>query len=171
MDKILALKAPVLLESSHDTSRFDCGVEPLNEYLVKFAYINNQNRSARTYVATRNQQVVGYYTLTPGSIIRENVPKRVSKGLANHPVPVIIIARLAVDIADRGKGLGKGLLRNAFIRILRASDIIGGRAVLVHAKDVKAKAFYEHFGFESSPIDQFHLYLLLKDIKKTVGIQ
>ena len=130
---------------------------------------NNQNSSARTYVAVRGERVVGYYTLTPGSVIKEDAPRRVGKGLANHPIPVIILVRLAVDKTEQGAGLGKGLLRDALLRIIGAADIIGGRAILVHAKDKSAKSFYEHFGFEPSPIDQFHLYLLLKDIKKTLG--
>jgi GNAT superfamily N-acetyltransferase len=170
MNKASFLKSPVLLEEFHSVDDFDCGVDALNEYLKKFAYVNNQNRSSRTYVAARDRRVVGYYTLTPGSITKENAPQRVGKGLANHPIPVIILARLAVDKSEQGGGLGKGLLRDALLRIVGAADIIGGRAVLVHAKDNQAKTFYEHFGFMPSPIDQFHLYLLLKDIKKTLGV-
>ena len=169
MSKEYPLKTPVLLEGLHGTDDFDCGDETLNTYLKKFARINNQNSSARTYVAARNNRVVGYYTLTPGSVVKEDAPQRVGKGLANHPIPVIILARLAVDKTEQGAGIGKGLLRDALLRVTGAADIIGGRAVLVHAKDKPAKSFYEHFGFEPSPIDQFHLYLLLKDIKKTLG--
>ncbi len=170
MDKKHSLPGPVLLEEFHLVDDFDCGVEALNSYLKKFACRNNQNSSARTYAATKNNRVVGYYTITPGSITKEDAPKRVGKGLANHPVPVIILARLAVDKTEQGTGLGKGLLKDALLRIVSAADIIGGRAVLVHAKDNQTKSFYEHFGFEPSPIEQFHLYLLLKDIKKTLGI-
>lgn len=168
MNKEQALKSPVLLDKSHDVADFDCGIEALNVYLKQFAYINNQNSSARTYVALRGNRTVGYYTLTPGSVAREETPQRISKGLARHPVPVIILARLAVDKKEQGVGLGKGLLKDALLRIISAADIIGGRAVLVHTKDEKARSFYEKYGFESSPIDQFHLYLLLKDINKTL---
>ena len=167
MNKSDPLKSPVLLEEPHALEDFDCGIEALNAYLKKFAYINNQNSSARTYVATKHNRVDGYYTLTPGSVSKKESPERIGKGLANHPIPVIILARLAIDQGEQGTGLGKGLLRDALLRIVAAADIIGGRAVLVHAKDNQAKSFYEHFGFEPSPIDQFHLYLLLKDIKKT----
>lgn len=141
--------------------RFVIGKEKVN---------NNQNSSARTYVTARNERVVGYYTLTPGAVTKQEAPQRVGKGLADHPLPVIVLARLAVDKSEQGTGLGKGLLKDALLRIVGAADIIGGRAVLVHAKNSQAKSFYEHFGFEPSPIDQFHLYLLLKDIKKTLGM-
>ena len=170
MDKTRPLKSPVLLADFHAFDDFDCGDEALNVYLKKFARINNQNSSSRTYVTTRNNSVVGYYTLTPGSVIKGDVPQRIGKGLSNHPVPVIILARLAVSKTEHGTGIGKGLLRDALLRIVHAADIIGGRAVLVHAKDAKARSFYECFGFEPSPVDPFHLYLLLKDIKKSLEI-
>ena len=164
------LKPPVLLDQSHVTDDFDCGVEALNEYLKRFAYVNNQNSSSRTYVAVKGTRVVGYYTVTPGAVVTEDAPSRVAKGLARHPIPVIVLARLAIDRTEQGTGLGKALLKDALLRIVQAADIIGGRAVLVHAKNEQAKAFYQKFGFEPSPIDEFHLYLLLKDVKKTLGV-
>lgn len=170
MTKKLPLNAPVLLSSSHEVETFDCGEEALNTYLKKFALINNQNSSSRTYVALRANRVVGYYTLTPGSVTKEQSPQRIGKGLANHPVPVIILARLAVDKTEQGAGLGKGLLQDALLKVIHAAEIIGGRALLIHAKNEQAKSFYERFGFESSPIDPFHLYLLLKDIRKTLNL-
>lgn len=170
MSKKPFLEAPVLLKPSHRVEGFDCGAEPLNIYVKRFADINNRNGSARTYVSVRDNQIVGYYTIAPGSVEKERVPERVGHGLARHPVPVILLARLAVDKKEKGKGLGGGLLRDALARVISASEIIGGRALLVHAKDEQAKAFYEHFGFEPSPIDPFHLFLLIKDIKKTLGI-
>ncbi|MCK5494103.1 MAG: GNAT family N-acetyltransferase [Candidatus Omnitrophica bacterium] len=165
MNKKLPLKAPVLLEKYHVLDTFDCGSESLNTYLQQFAYINIRNNSSRTYVTAREDRVVGYYTIAPGSVKKEEAPSRVGKGLSRHPVPVVIIARLAVDKTEQKTGIGKGLLKDALIRIISAADIIGGRAVLVHAKDDNAASFYKKFGFEESPIDRFHLYLLLKDIK------
>lgn len=170
MSKKLPLEPPVLLSVSHRVDQFDCGSEALNIYLKRFAYTNNQNGSARTYVTLRGNQVVGYYTLAAGSVSKAESPERVSKGLANHPVPIILLARLARDKEERGTGLGPALLKDSLIRIVQASDIIGVRAVLAHAKDEKAKEFYLLHGFEPSPIDSFHVYLLLKDIKKTLGI-
>lgn len=167
MDKF---KSPVLLDQHHDTHDFDCGSDPLNNYLKNFALTNNQNGSARTYVTLKGANVVGYYTLTLGSVAKAATPQRIGKGLASHPVPVIIIARLAVNKNVQGKGIGKALVRDALLRIIPASDSIGGRAVLVHAKDDQAKKFYEQLGFEPSSIDPLHLDLLIKDIKKTLGL-
>ncbi|MBU4257181.1 MAG: GNAT family N-acetyltransferase [Candidatus Omnitrophica bacterium] len=170
MNKKSPLKTPVLLEKYHVLDTFDCGVESLNTYLRQFAHLNIQNNSSRTYVTVRGNSVVGYYAIAPGSVKKEEAPIRVGKGLARHPIPVIILARLAVDKTEQKTGLGKGLLKDALIRIVKAADIIGGRAILVHAKDDKSASFYKKFGFEQSLIDRFHLYLLLKDIKKTLGI-
>jgi predicted N-acetyltransferase YhbS len=159
------LSSPGPLEAGHDVSEFDSGSAPLNEYLKKYALVNQQNQSARTFVACRGEAVVGYYTLAAGSVSREETPTRVAKGLARHPVPVILLARLAVDRGEQGKGLGAGLLKDALLRAARAAELIGCRAVLVHAKDQAARAFYERFGFEPSPVDELHLYLLMKDLK------
>ncbi|MEI8011622.1 MAG: GNAT family N-acetyltransferase [Candidatus Omnitrophota bacterium] len=167
MDK---LKSPILLDQHHDMDEFDCGVDPLNNYLKTFALTNNQNGSARTYVTMKAGKVAGYYTLTLGSVLKATTPQRIGKGLAGHPVPVIIIARLAVDKAEQSRGVGKALVRDALLRTIDASEIVGGRAVLVHAKDAQAKKFYEQLGFDPSPIDPLHLYLLIKDIKKTIGL-
>ena len=156
--------SPVPLDGSHDRAPFDCGVGPLNDYLHKYALQNQANRSARTYVATRGDRVVGYYTLAAGSVSKADTPDRVAKGLANYPVPVILLARLAVDRTEQGRGLGKGLLKDALTRVAQAAELIGCRALLVHAKDGTAKAFYERFGFVPSPTHELHLYLLVKDV-------
>jgi GNAT superfamily N-acetyltransferase len=162
------LLKPVPLDEAHDASAFDCGAQPLNDYLRKYALVNHRNRSARTYVATRGTRVVGYYTLAAGSVQREEAPQRVAQGLARYPVPVILLARLAVDRGEQGRGLGGGLLKDAIIRAAQAADIIGVRALLTHAKDEAARAFYMHFGFEPSPVDNLHLYMLMKDAQKTL---
>jgi predicted N-acetyltransferase YhbS len=168
-EKAPPLSSPVPLAAAHDLAAFDCGASALNEYLKKYALQNHQNQSARSYVACRGRRVVGYYTLAAGSVRREETPSRVAKGLAKHPVPVVLLARLAVDRGEQGKALGAGLLKDALLRAAQAADLIGCRAVLVHAKDEKAKAFYQRFGFEPSPIDELHLYLLVKDIKESLG--
>ncbi len=165
MDKDRPLDSPSPLNAKHELSAFDCGVPALNNYLNKFALQNQQSQSARTYVATRGECVVGYYTLAAASARREETPPRVAKGLAAHPVPVILLARLAVDAGEKGKGLGTGLLKDALLRAVQAADIVGCRAVMVHAKDEGASAFYRRFGFEPSPSDPFRLFLLMKDVK------
>jgi len=164
-----SLEAPVLLTSAHEVSGFDCGSDALNIYLKRFALTNNQNGSARTYVALRGQCVAGFYTLAAGSVSKSESPPRVAKGLAHHPVPVILLARLARHNEERGIGLGTALLKDALLRIVQAADIIGARAVLAHAKDEKAREFYILNGFVPSPTDPFHILLLLKDIKKTLA--
>lgn len=165
----MPLIGPVPLEKSHEVAHFDCGAAPLNDFLHKYAWQNQQSRSARTYVALRGDQVLGYYSLAAASVQHQEATTRVAKGLARHPVPVILLARLAVDHLEKGKGLGRALLKDALLRSLQAADIIGCRAVLVHAKDASAQAFYRKFGFESSPIDEFHLFLLMKDIQATLA--
>jgi len=159
------LNSPVLLEARHDVSTFDCGVPALNNYLKKFALQNQRSQSARTYAGTPGESVVGHYTPAAASARREETPARVAKGLAAHPVPLILLARLAVDAREKGRGLGAGLLKDALLRAVQAADTIDCRAVLVHAKDEGARAFYQRFGFELSPTDPFSLFLLMKDIK------
>ena len=151
----------------HDVSRFDCGGhESLNDWLQRFALSNQKNESARTYIVHRNRLVVGYYSISAGSVRVEEAPARISKGLARHPIPVILLARLAVDKDEKGTGLGKALLKDALLRIAQAADIVGARAVLVHAIDESARRFYLHFGFEPSPIHELQLMLLMKDLRR-----
>ena len=164
-----SLNPPVLLTKNHDRSAFDCGVAALNDYLKRFALQNQKKNAARTYVATRGDRVVGYYTLAYGSVASEEAPPRVTAGLARYPIPIILLARLGVDLSERGQGLGEGLLKDALLRTLQAADIAGLRAILVHAKDAAAKAFYERYGFEPSPIDPYHLFLKISDIKASLA--
>jgi predicted N-acetyltransferase YhbS len=169
MAKTPPLLGPLLLESSHEVTEFDCGTEALNQFLRKHAWNNQQNRSARTYVVLRGNQVVAYYSLAAASVAHVEATPRLAKGLARHPIPVILLARLAVEQAEKGHGLGSALLKDACKRSLQAADLIGCRALVVHAKDQSAQAFYRNFGFESSPIDESHLYLLMKDIIASLG--
>jgi GNAT superfamily N-acetyltransferase len=167
-------KAPLskveAISELHDLSRFDCGGhESLTDWLKRFALTNQKNESARTYVVHRNGLVVGYYSISAGSVSVEEAPARISKGLARHPIPVILLARLAVDKHEKGTGLGKALLKDALLRIAQAADIVGARAVLVHAIDEPAKKFYLHFDFEPSPIHELQLMLLMKDLRKSLG--
>jgi GNAT superfamily N-acetyltransferase len=154
---------------AHEVDSFDCGKEPLNGFLKRFALVNQRNDSSLTYVTCRGQCVVGYYSLAVGSVMYETAPRRVTKGLARHPVPVMLLTRLAVDLTEQGTGIGKGLLKNALLRTVQAADIAGIRALLVHAKDEAARAWYLKYDVELSPTDPLHLFLLLKDIRAIVG--
>ena len=154
------------LSAADITNPFDCGQEDLDRFLKRFALPNQAANAAQTYVTCRTDRVVGYYSLAVGSVHPEESPKRAVKGLARHPVPVMILARLAVDRSDQGAGIGKALLKDALIRTAHAADIAGIRALVVHAKDDAARRWYEQFDFEPSPTDPLHMFLLLKDLKK-----
>jgi GNAT superfamily N-acetyltransferase len=156
------------LQRAHDVSFFDCGNPTLTTWLQKFAWPNQQADSARTYVACRENRVVGYYALAAGSVHKHESPGRIAKGLANHPIGIVLLARLAVNVSEQGKGLGKALLFDALKRVEEASDIVGVRAVMVHAIDDAARKSYAHFNLDPSPIDAFQLMLLLKDVRKAL---
>jgi GNAT superfamily N-acetyltransferase len=157
------------LRRTHNLETFDCRQESLNRYLKRHALISQRSGGGQTYVGVCGEAVIGYYTLVVGSVAFEDAPERLRKGLSRHPVPVMLLARLAVDRAWQGKGAGAGLLRDAMQRTLQAADIAGIRAFLVHAKDDRARAFYEHFDFFPSPTDLYHLFLLVKDIRSAIG--
>lgn len=153
------------LVRGHSLDRFDCAREPLNRFLIRYAFPNQQAGASQTYVALADEAVVGYYTLVVGQVEYSDAPERLTKGLARHPVPVMLLARLAVAISWQGKGLGSGLLKDAMLRTLQAADIAGIRAFAVHAKDDAARSFYERFDFVPSPSDPYHLFRRLKDIR------
>jgi predicted N-acetyltransferase YhbS len=157
------------LRRDHAVDDFDCGREELNRFLVRFALTNQQAGASQTYVALAGQAVIGYYSLTVGEVAFDDAPRRLSKGLARHPVPVMLLARMAVSTAWQKRGIGAGLLKDAMRRTLQTADIAGIRAFAVHAKDDPARSFYEHFGFIPSPADPLHLFILIKDLRKVAG--
>lgn len=156
------------LRSTHDLDAFDCGKEPLNHFLKRYALASQQANSAQTYVVTCDRVVVGYYSLAAGSVSQEAATGRIRKGLARHPIPVILLARLAVDRTWTGQGMGSALLKDALRRTAQAAETIGARALLVHALDDEAKSFYQHFDFEPSPTDPYHLFLIMKQLKRLI---
>jgi GNAT superfamily N-acetyltransferase len=162
--------APSRLEKSDPVERFDCGVEPLNVYLRHHALAAQSANGARTYVArTAEGEIAGYHTLAFGSVDVADAPDRMRKGLARHPVPVMLLARLAVSERFRGHGLGGGLLLDACSRTLQAADIAGLRAMVVDAKDGTASRFYRHFHFQPFGDSQpDRLFLLISDLRKTL---
>jgi GNAT superfamily N-acetyltransferase len=155
------------LSKIHDLSQFNCGThESLNLWLKKYALQNEANDSARTYVVHRANIVVGYYSISAGSISKESATLPAAQGLAKHPIPIALLGRLAVHKDEQGTGLGRALLKDALSRMERAADILGIRAILVHAIDQQARAFYEKFEFEPCPDDELHMMLLMKDLRK-----
>ena len=153
------------LDRGHLVDAFDCGSEPLNRFLIRFALQNQQAGASRTYLVLADDEIAGYYSLVVGQVENEGAHERLTKGLARYPVPIMLLARLAIALPWQGKGLGASLLKDAMLRTLQAADIAGIRALAVHAKDDQARAFYEHFDFISSPTDPYHLFRLLKDIR------
>lgn len=156
--------APEPLTPAHDCSNFSCGKPPLNQYIKKYALVNQENEITRTYVTIRENRVVGYYSLAFGSISHEDATPEIKAQLPQYPIPILLLARLAVDVREKGNGLGKGLLRDAMLRTVQAADIGGLRAMLTHAKDEDAKSSYEKYGFHSSPTNELHLMLSIKDM-------
>ena len=157
------------LRRDHALDSFDCGKEELNRFLKKHALTNQASDSAQTYVVSDGVAVKGYYSLAAGTVSHEQATERAKKGLARYPIPVILLARLAVDASSQGKKIGPALLKDALRRAVHAADTIGARAVLVHAKDDNAKGFYEHFNFEPSPSDPYHLMLIMKDLRRIIA--
>lgn len=157
------------LHPRHAVDAFDCGNQDLNRFLQKYALPNQSSGASTTYVGLADHTVIGYYSLAVGSVEYEQAPARVTKGLAYHPIPVLLLARLAVDQQWHKRGAGAGLLKDAMLRTLQAADIVGVRALLVHAKDQHATRFYQHFDFISSPSDPLHLLILLKDVRRIVS--
>ncbi len=157
---------PCPLEEGHDLSSFDCGVDALNTYLKRFARQTQKRDGARTYVVLEDNRVIAFYTVVFGGIGWYDAPEHVSKGLGKFPIPIMIIARLAVDKAWAGKGLGNSLLLDAVQRALAASQIAGLRAVVVDAKDDTAKRFYEKRGFRAWPTDSNRLFITITELKR-----
>jgi GNAT superfamily N-acetyltransferase len=156
------------LRRDHAVDAFDCDRHELNHFLKRYAWQNQQANASITYLGLVGKTVVGFHTLAVGHVTYEEASERLAKGLARHPIPIMLLARLAVDRRWQGKGIGAGLLKDAMLRTVQAADIAGIRALVVHAKDDQARQFYEHFNFISGPTDPLHLFVLLKDIRKAM---
>jgi predicted N-acetyltransferase YhbS len=163
------LTAPTPLSGDHDLSTFDCGELVLNDWLRRRALRNQENGASRTYVVCEARRVAGYYSLAAGAIAHVHAAGRVKRNMPD-PIPVILLGRLAVDIAQQGKGLGAGLLRDAVLRTTQAAEIAGIRAILVHALSNSAKRFYERYGFAPSPVDPMTLALPIGEAEKILDV-
>ena len=165
----MACGAPQALDAGHPLDGFDCGRPALNEWLVRHARQAHANGSARTYVVVDDERIAGYFSLSVGQIDSEEAPDRVRKEMGNYPIPVVILARLAVSLAHQGRGIGVGMLQEAIRRTLAISDLAGVRALLTHPIDEAAERFYVRFGFEASPAREQQLILLLKDARRLLA--
>ncbi|MDP2794801.1 MAG: GNAT family N-acetyltransferase [Sulfurisoma sp.] len=162
------LRGPLLLASDFEVGGFSCGHQALDNYLIRHALQAQRANTARTFVALRGQHVVGYYSLAAASIEPEQAAPRVARGAGRHPIPLTLLARLAVDRREQGRGLGKALMKDAFKRYLAAQEQVASRALLVHAIDEPARNFYLRFSFEPASFDPLHLYILTKDILRAL---
>ena len=162
------LPAPEPISVDHHLDPFDCGVASLNEWLKKHALKNESKRASRTYVVADDAKVIGYYCLAAGAVALRYAPKSLTRNMPD-PIPVLVLGRLAVDIAYQRRGLGRALLRNAVLRTLQAGEIAGVSAMLVHALSKEAKGFYISCGFRESPIQPMTLCLRLTDVQAAIA--
>lgn len=157
---------PVPLEARHDVDGFSSGNDVLDDWLKSVA-LKAEGRSARTYVVCEGDAVVGYYCLATGGVTRASAPGSVRRN-APDPVPVMVIGRLAVTDRCKGQGIGSGMLRDALRRVLQAAEIVGCRAVVVHAIDDKAAAFYAAHGFAEFPAATRTLFLPIDTLRRSL---
>jgi len=162
----MAWSAPEPLGPHHRLEGFDCGKPSLNDWLLRHARQAQSSGSARTFVVTDDGRVAGYFSLTVGQVDTLEAPERLRKGMGLYPIPVVILARLAVDERDRGRGLGVGMLKDAIRRTFVIAEQAGIRALLTQPIDEDAARFYRRFGFEASPLREQQLLLLLKDARR-----
>jgi GNAT superfamily N-acetyltransferase len=164
--------APQPLENEHRTNGFDCGIGSLDIWLVRHARAAAGAGSARTYavIDAEQKRVVGYHALSVASVEHAEVTDRGRKGMPKHPIPAILLARLAVDKSVQKKGVGPFLLRDAMTRAVSVAEQAGVRLMLVHVLNDNARGFYEHFGFEPSPSDPMNLQMLIKDIRLALDL-
>lgn len=156
------LKPPSQLKATHDLKSFSCGKTPLDDWLRQRA-IKAEGKTARTYVVCKSNIVVGYYALVTGAVSRDQLPKKITRNTPEQ-IPILSLARLAVDARAKGAGIGRGLLKDALGRVIQVSSIVGVLALLVHAKDEEAMGFYTHYGFAEFPIGTQTLFLPIETI-------
>ena len=165
----MSLNGPEPLAAGHQLEGFDCGKPALNDWLLRHARQAQGSGSAKTLVVADEGRVTGYFSLTVGQVDTLDVPERIRKGMGQYPLPVVILARLAVSTQDQGRGTGLGMLQDAIRRTFLISEQAGIRAMLTHPLDDEAARFYTRFGFIASPLREQQLLLLLKDARRWVG--
>lgn len=160
--------APVKLQKYHQVDHFDSGAEELDIWLKKYALVNHASGNARVFVAARSDVVVGYYTLSSAGVAQETVPSGLKKGGTPREVPCLLLGRMAVNQADQGAHIGRSLLIDALHRVVRLSDDVGFRALVIHARDDEARRWYQHQArsFQPSPVDPLHLFLPIKELRR-----
>lgn len=161
-------RRPRPLQEDDETGLFDSGEPSLDDYLRNRALANHVNGASRCFVTCRDGQVVGYYALAAASVHHQDLAGRFRRNMPD-PIPVILLSRLAVHRKEQGVGLGRGLLRDAIARCVQAADVVGVRALIVHALHDEVRRFYLRLDFEPSPTDPLHLLLLVADARAAIG--
>ena len=164
----MSLRGPEPLGPQHRLEGFDCGKPALNDWLLRHARQAQGSGSAKTFVVVDDDRVAGYFSLTVGQIDTLDAPERIRKGMGQYPLPVVILARLAVSTTDQGRGIGIGLLQEAIRRTMLIAEHAGIRAMLTNPIDEDTTRFYTRFGFIASPLREQQLLLLLKDARRWV---
>lgn len=159
--------APQPLKERHDTSKFDCGISSLNEWIKKRALKNEALGASRTYVICCKNVIIGYYSLSVGSVEPERVPSSLKRNMPKS-IPIMLLGRLAVDKNYHSQKLGSSLLRDALLRTLQVSQDVGIKAMMVEAISNDAKNFYKKFGFRNSPIEERLLFITMEEVKHSL---
>jgi GNAT superfamily N-acetyltransferase len=160
----MLLGAPEPLADHHRVDAFDSGTPSLDDWLKKRARANQATGASRTFIVSEGAEVISYYALASGAVSTADAPGRFRRNMPD-PIPVAVLARLAIDRAHQGKGLGRALFQDSALRVLNAADAIGIRGMVVHAISEDAKAFYIKLGFDPSPLDPMTLMVTLADIR------
>lgn len=163
----MTVGVPERLDAGHDVESFISGVEGLDDWLKRRALKNQATGASRTFVACEGRRVMAYYALASSAVAVVSASGRFRRNMPD-PVPVVVLARLAVDQSRQGSGWGRALVRDASLRVIQAADTIGIRGMIVHALSPDAKAFYERIGFEPSPLDPMMLMVTLTDLKASL---
>lgn len=167
----MGVNAPELLRANHYISNFSCGEQDLDDWFKKRAMKSQTRSHTKIYVVTDSEtkQVIGYYAIAMGSVQREDSIASFRRNAPN-PIPVLVLARLAVHLDYQGYAIGTGLLKDCILRSVQAMNIVGGAGILVHAIDESAKSFYKKFGFTESPINAMTLMARVVDIEKSMKL-
>ncbi|MGL5077683.1 MAG: GNAT family N-acetyltransferase [Waterburya sp.] len=146
---------------------FDCGEASLNDWLKKRAIKNDRSDASRTYVVCYDNRIVAYYSLHLGCIQHFEAVSKIKRNMPG-PIPAIVLGRLAVDVNHQGKGLGRALIKDMFLRAIQVSDLAGTKAVLVKALNDKATDFYQSFGFVQSKTDSLLLMKAIAEVRASI---